>query len=114
MLEELIDRFGDLPKQVMNLLKISYIKSLGSKGKVSLIKQLDGIMKIEFIDKSYLSIDLINEMSKRLGNKLKLDSTNLCNIRYKYSGDNQEEILDELEDVIGKIGSLVCSENELK
>lgn len=111
MLEELIDRFGDLPKQVMNLLEISYIKSLASKGKISSIKQLGDIIKIEFIDKSCLSMELINEIIKRLGSKVQLDASNICNIRYKYSGKSQKEVLEELEDVVGKINSFLNLEN---
>ena len=111
--DELIDRFGDIPKQVMNLLEISYIKSLASKGKISSIKQFDDIIKIEFIDKSYVSVELINEISNRLGNRVQLDVSNVCNIRYKHEGENQVEILNELEDVIGKISSFITSKNEL-
>lgn len=112
--EELIDRFGDVPKQVMNLLEISYIKSLASKGKISSIKQFDDIIKIEFIDKSYLSIDLINEILKRLGNRVQLDASNVCNIRYKHKSKNQEDMLNELEDLVGKISSFISSKQELK
>ena len=114
ILEELIDRFGDVPKQVMNLLEISYIKSLASRGKISSIKQIDDIIKIEFIDRSYLSMNLINEILKRLGNRVQLDASNMCNIGYKHEGDNQEEILNELEDVVAKISSFISSSNELK
>ena len=114
ILEELLDRFGDVPKQVMNLLKISYIKSLASRGKISSIKQFDDTIRIEFISREYMTIELIQEISKRFGNKLGLDASNTCRIKYKYVADNEQGLLDELEDVIGKISGFVTSCEDVK
>ena len=113
MIEELTDRFGDLPKQVINLLKISYIKALASKGKISMIRQLNEMIQIEFVDKSCLTMELINEILKRLGEKVRLDASNTCIIRYKYDKESQEDLLNELEDLVGKISSFINSQSEI-
>ena len=61
-----------------------------------------------------MTIELIEELSKRFGNKLGLDASNTCRIKYKYVADNEQGLLDELEDVIGKISGFVTSCEDVK
>ncbi|AFS79378.1 transcription-repair-coupling factor Mfd [Gottschalkia acidurici 9a] len=107
ILEEIIDRFGDVPKQVVNLINISYIKSLCSRAKISSIKQIDKLVKIEFIEDKYITLDLMNELLSRFGSNIQFDISRNPSIKYKLKGNSQEDILSELEDVAGKISSFI-------
>ena len=55
MLEELLDRFGELPKAVMNLLTIAKIKALAHRSYVTEIKQLGKDMRITLYEKAKLN-----------------------------------------------------------
>ena len=55
MLEELLDRFGELPKAVMNLLTIAKMKALAHRAYVVEIKQLGKDMKITLYEKAKLN-----------------------------------------------------------
>lgn len=63
LLDELIDRYGDIPKQVENIMEVSYIKSLASKNKIKNILQGEKYIKLEFISTESLSLELIHYLS---------------------------------------------------
>ena len=54
MLEELIDRFGEPPKAVLNLLAIARLKALAHQGYVTEIKQLGKDVRITLYEKAKL------------------------------------------------------------
>ena len=54
MLEELLDRFGEMPKAVLNLLAIARIKALAHRAYVAEIKQTGADLKITLYEKARL------------------------------------------------------------
>jgi transcription-repair coupling factor (superfamily II helicase) len=54
MLEELLDRFGELPKAVLNLLAIARLKALAHQGYVTEIKQFGKEVQITLYEKAKL------------------------------------------------------------
>jgi len=105
ILEEIIDRFGDIPREVFNLLKISYIKSLCIKGKIVLVSQSDDYIKIELYKAIYITPELINELSLSFGKRMTFNLSKNPYFKYKLKGHTQEDILSELEIVVEKISS---------
>ena len=55
MLEELLDRFGEMPKAVLNLLVIARIKALAHRAYVAEIKQMGADLKITLYEKARLN-----------------------------------------------------------
>ena len=55
MLEELLDRFGDPPKPVMNLMGIANLKALAHKAYITEIKQLGKTVKITLYEKAKIN-----------------------------------------------------------
>ena len=55
MLEELLDRFGEMPKAVMNLLSIARLKALAHRCYVTEIKQIGRDMKITLYENAKLN-----------------------------------------------------------
>lgn len=95
--EEIIDRFGSIPKQVDNLLKISYIKSLSKKLHVKAITQTGNIVNIEMVSGNDLSQDIIEFLMKNYYNKISFVGTNEPIIKYKLDSIEQIKMLKELE-----------------
>ena len=54
MLEELLDRFGEMPKAVLNLLAIARMKALAHRAYVTEIKQTGADMRITLYEKAQL------------------------------------------------------------
>ena len=54
MLEELLDRFGEMPKAVLNLLAIARMKALAHRSYVTEIKQLGRDMRITLYEKAHI------------------------------------------------------------
>ena len=54
MLEELLDRFGEMPKAVLNLLAIARMKALAHRAYVTEIKQTGADMRITLYDEAQL------------------------------------------------------------
>ncbi len=95
--EEIIDRFGNPPKQVDNLLKISYIKSLCKKLHVKAITQTGITVNIELYSVNDLNQDIIGFLIENYNSKIKFDVSKEPVIKYKLDSAEQMKILQELE-----------------
>ncbi len=102
---EFIDRFGDVPKSVMNLLEISYIKTLCRQCEVSSVSQKDGSLDFVFTNRAnpQAVVTLIGEYSR----KMRFVGGESSKIIYKYDGnviDNIKIILQKLSKTIQELG----------
>jgi transcription-repair coupling factor (superfamily II helicase) len=97
--EEIIDRFGNIPVQVDNLLKISYIKSLSKKLRVKAITQAANTISFEMMGND-LNQDIIEFLIKNYYEKISFVGTNEPIIRYKLESLEQIKILKELEEFL--------------
>ena len=101
LVDELIDRFGNIPLEVENLMLISYIKALANKNNIHNIIQANNIVKLELESSDNLSLELIKELSDTYGKSLVFNlSTEPC-LEYRYKG----EVLDGLKKLLEKIDS---------
>lgn len=95
--EEIIDRFGNPPKQVDNLLKISYIKSLCKKLHVKSVSQSGININIELYSANDLTQDMIGFLLENYNSKIKFDVSKEPVVKYKLNSTEQMDILGELE-----------------
>jgi transcription-repair coupling factor (superfamily II helicase) len=72
MQEELMDRFGDMPSAVNNLLNIALLKSICHSVYVVGLVHKDNEVKLMMYSKAKLSVDKIPELMERHQNSLKL------------------------------------------
>ncbi|MGB4439726.1 MAG: TRCF domain-containing protein, partial [Sedimentibacter sp.] len=95
--EEIIDRFGNPPKEVDNLLKISYIKSLCKKLHVKSITQTGNTINLEMNSGNDLNQNLIGFLIDNYNAKIKFDVSKEPVIKYKLDSLEQIKILEEIE-----------------
>lgn len=98
LLDELIDRFGDLPGEVENLLEISYIRANASKIGISNLLQRDKDIKLEFSNTEMLTVELIQFLSQEYGKRLSFDLSSSPYFLFK-----SKNTLPELKSLIEKI-----------
>ncbi len=70
VIDEIIDRFGSIPKEVENLIEVARIKNLARKvGIIKISEKKDGIVFI--YDSQKFNTEAIDKLAKQYGNKLK-------------------------------------------
>ncbi|WP_057978588.1 transcription-repair coupling factor [Caloramator mitchellensis] len=98
IVDELIDRFGDIPKPLDNLIEVAFIKSIAKTLKIASIKQFDKDVMLYFKDADLLKIDFIRELNLKFNNIISFGSTKEPVLRVKIN--KQSEILNILRDVL--------------
>lgn len=73
LIDELIDRFGDVPEVVINLMDISHIRAMASRNDIQNIIGGDGQISIEFIDHFNIELDLIKMLTESYGRNISFD-----------------------------------------
>ena len=73
LVDELIDRFGDIPKEVENLLDISYIKNTASRLNIKSISQSGNKIILEFNTLESISPNLVHFMASEYGKRIGFD-----------------------------------------
>ena len=94
MWDEMVDRFGDLPKTAINLLSIAFIKAMANKIGINKIEQRKNTLIGTFSDKTLVDVNSIIEASKNSKNILFTTSGMKPYISYK-SLDKEDEISEE-------------------
>lgn len=70
LLDELIDRFGDVPVEVGNLMEVSLIKSIANRNKITNVIQIDRKVRFEFHSDKDINLSIVEKLSKKYGRKL--------------------------------------------
>lgn len=82
VLDELIDRFGEPPQSVANLLDVAYLKSLAQKSSVEMIRQQGDIYTIRFADDVEIDVVKLLELADKYNKSLKLINKDSIMIRF--------------------------------
>ncbi len=69
--DELIDRFGDIPKQVRNVIEVAYIKAIAHSKGIFEISQKPGFLQIKF-EKDRIQLQKILDFDKKNPGRIKL------------------------------------------
>lgn len=72
MQEELLDRFGDLPSSVNNLLNIAFLKAMAHHVFVLELKQKGNLLSLKMFAKAKLKVEKIPELLAKYPNSLKM------------------------------------------
>ncbi len=85
IIDEIIDRFGSMPKEVENLIEIARIKEMCKKANVVKVSQKrDSVVYI--FDAQKFNVDLVNILVKEYGNKIKFSPGSQPYVTYKLQG----------------------------
>ncbi|HEY4544482.1 MAG TPA: transcription-repair coupling factor, partial [Tissierellaceae bacterium] len=92
LIDELIDRFGDMPKAVENLIDISYIKYLAGEKNITNISQTKKGIRFDLLLKNRLDPEKINDLSLEYPQLVEFDFSMKPNILYKEKQMNLQKI----------------------
>jgi transcription-repair coupling factor (superfamily II helicase) len=99
LIDELIDRFGDLPKPVENLMNISYIRGLASRNHITNIIQIDRKVRIDYEAVDHIKLELIHMLTGKYGPAVSFDLTNQPSITISVKGDVINRLKELLETI---------------
>jgi transcription-repair coupling factor (superfamily II helicase) len=83
---ELMDRYGDMPKEVDNLVEIAYIKSLCVNVGILSLAQRGNNVVFTFQDSSFADIKAIGEISNKFKRRVLFTASNTPYITFKADG----------------------------
>ena len=96
VIDELIDRFGDIPKEVEKLLEISRIKQLAKVKGVSKISSKKEAIVFTY-DNSLFDDSCVQPLIKEYGNRIRFSPGVKPMITLKIENNSEETILDEVK-----------------
>jgi transcription-repair coupling factor (superfamily II helicase) len=104
--EEIIDRFGDVPKALENLINIAYIKALAQRAKILSIRQLNKDILIGFKNSQVIDIETVRKMNERFNNIITYGSISQPVIKLKLANANNNEAVKILKELMEYLDSL--------
>lgn len=114
MLEELIDRFGEPPKSVQNLLTIARLKGMAHRVYIKEIVQHDSELKLTMFERAKIDAAKIPELIAGYGPALKFVADAkapyfICRMGAN-SREKNRETLDVLQQLLEQMSLLLCEE----
>ena len=93
--DELIDRFSNVPLEVQNLIKISYIRALGKKIGFSQIKEINDEVLFEYDDNEYMTKKQFDYIVNNFSNEIVFGKEEKIKFFYNVEGEDKNIILDK-------------------
>ena len=99
--DELIDRFGDIPKPVQNIINVAALKYPAREAGIYEIAQHGNILQLKF-NENYVSAQLVMGLDKKFPRRIKLLATEkpAINIALKGEEKNITEFINELLGIV--------------
>ena len=108
VIDEMIDRFGDIPIEAQNLMEIARIKNMCRD--LSIIKlQQKGNNILVYINENKFKIEIIQDLLKQYKNKLKIANAKDTYISYSLDKLTDKSVLNEIKELLGTMLRL-CKE----
>ena len=99
VIDEIIDRYGQMPSEVENLIEIARMKNLGRRANILKITQKkDGVVFL--YDNSKFNMDIVMNLVKKYNRKVKFSPGIEPYITLILEGKNDKEKLKEIEEFL--------------
>ncbi len=102
IIDEIIDRFGNMPKELENLIAIARIKYLAKQLKLTKIASNKTAVVFTF-EPNKFELDL-NELVKKYGNKIKFSAGIKPMITLQIGSENERQILNDVTEFLTFLG----------
>ena len=111
MMEELIDRFGDVPRKVQQLLSIALLKALAHSAYVIAVEQKGEVFKFVMYEKANVHVERIPLLIEKYKGNLKFTVDTNPYFTYQKKGkskkDKDEDVIELVKNVLNDIKSLI-------
>ncbi len=107
IIEEVKDRFGEPPKELLRLLDVAYLKSIARRGYITDIKYLNGELRLYMLPTAPVKTERIDMLLKRYKGELRFVAEKQSGFALKTSSLIQDELIDASERAINDIMLLI-------
>lgn len=107
MLDELTDRYGDIPAALLNLLKIAYLKAMAHKAHVFAVEQKSSVLRVTMDSKAKVKVEAIDPMLKKYKNRMKFMVEENPVFTLSLQNVPKKELLGQAEAVINDLNELL-------
>lgn len=104
--DELLDRFGEVPEEASNLVKIVLVRKLAAKCGFSIIKQKDDMVLLYFREQAALPLPLLSELVHQEKGRLMFSAGKTPYLSYRIKGLSQSEMLDNIKILLQRVQKL--------
>ncbi|MGF7184174.1 transcription-repair coupling factor (superfamily II helicase) [Desulfitispora alkaliphila] len=108
LIDELVDRFGELPPEATNLIKLAELRIAAKNIRVATIKQQRDTIKISFHQPPDLSGEKLLQLAKGMGRRISFNASGPLEIGIKVSGMDKEKRIEIITEIIGRVKSLAA------
>jgi transcription-repair coupling factor (superfamily II helicase) len=98
--DELIDRYGDIPQSVGNLIEIAYIKALAKESGLSAITEKNGSVIFQLKNATASNIQVIGKLSAKYKRQLLFNAGNAPYLMYRSAGVERKHILSNIKIIL--------------
>ena len=105
VIEEIEDRYSDIPKSVYNLINIAYLKAIAKEIGILEIKDTGLQVLITFKDKSYLTSDMVKYILENYKKQITFKMGDVPVLVYKSKDINKKDLLNNLIDIINDLST---------
>ncbi len=102
VIDEIIDRYGNMPKEVENLLEIARIKELCKKKNILKIAQKRESIVFSF-EASKFNMEIVDSMIKEYRNKIKFSPGSIPYITLKVDSNEEKKVIKEIKEFLCKL-----------
>ncbi|HCO74859.1 MAG TPA: transcription-repair coupling factor [Clostridium sp.] len=106
VIEEIEDRYSNIPDSVYNLMNIAYLKAIAREIGVLEIKDTGIQVQITFKDKSYLTSDMVKYILDNYKRQITFKMGDVPVLVYKSKDINKKELLDVLINIIKDLSTM--------
>ena len=106
VIEEIEDRYSDIPVSVYNLMNIAYLKAIAKEIGVLEIKDTGVQVLITFKDKSYLTSEMVKYILENYRKHIMFKMGDVPVLAYKSKDMNKKDMLDNLINIIKELSTL--------
>lgn len=99
IIDELIDRYGEMPKELENLLEVARIKEMARRANVVKVAQRKESV-VFYFDKNKYNPDIIDKLIKKYEFYIKFSSGIEPYVTLKMKGDTKKKIIEEIKEFL--------------
>ena len=111
MVDELVDRFGEPPKSVMNLLAIALLKAEAHRAYITEVSGRADTLRFMMYPQAEIDVAAIPVLIRRMGKQLRfVPGAEPCFV-YALDRDHKQDLLAQAGDIVGRIAKL-CRQDE--
>ncbi|MCX7711973.1 MAG: transcription-repair coupling factor [Clostridia bacterium] len=104
--DELVDRFGEMPKPVRNLIKIAHLKTLARDCGFVSVQEKGEAMILQYRSNQQVNLSVLGKLMDLYKRKLLFTASNTPYITFKISGMNRDEVLDNIKILLQEFKNL--------